>query len=595
MNNTLTKPDFNRIRKRRFQKCKFIFVSLLTTLSVISFNSRAQGTWTTITAPHTSGGLMLLLSDGTIMCKTDVGASNGNLWDLLKPDIKGSYATGKWTTSAAMKDDRLYFSSQVLKDGRVYVAGGEYGSGGSASEVYNPVTNTWKSCPAVGSTISDANSEILPDGRVLQALVNGALKSTKIYDPITNTYSTGPSCIGIHNESTWLKLPDNSLLQVDRNATSSERYIPTQNKWVSDATVSVNLYDPYGLESSAAFLLPDGRGIFFGSLGNSAYYKPSGSASPGSWTTGPSMPNSGGSPDGVGAMMVTGNILLAVSPKPTSAEHFPSPTTLYEFNYKTNTYTAVPSPTGGSSVNSACYTLTMLCMPDGNILFSMQGSSKYYIYKPKEAPIPEGKPTISKVLIVKNGTDCTYKLTGTLFNGISEGASYGDDVQMETNYPIIRLIADNGNVYYARTANWNSTGVMRGNNPDTTDFTLPAGLPEGTYSLVVTSNGFASDPVKFNTCGIATDVATVPNFADKLEIYPNPTNGVVQMVLTASEKDDYTLEIKNTLGQIVYHDKLTSYAGTYTKNVDLSAFGKGMYFLTLSNSTQQGVKKIIVD
>jgi hypothetical protein len=592
--NIITKCDLKENAKNRFQKFQFTFVSLFVALSFIPAMSRAQGTWTTVTAPHSSGGCMLLLTDGTIMCKSESGGTNGNVWDLLKPDSKGSYANGKWTSAKAMKDDRLYFSSQVLRDGRVYVAGGEYGSGGSASEVYNPLTNTWTSCPAVGSVISDANSEILPDGRILQALVNGSLKSTKIYDPTTNTYSSGPSCIGIHNESTWLKLPDNSLLQVDRNATSSERYIPAQNKWVSDATVSVNLYDPYGLESSGAFLLPDGRGMFFGSLGNTAYYTPSGTASPGSWKTGPSMPGSGGSPDGVGAMMVTGNILIAVSPQPTSAEHFPSPTKLYEFNYKTGTYTAVPSPTGGTSVNSACYTLSMVCMPDGNILFSIQGSSKYYIYKPKEAAIPEGKPTITKVLTTKTGSTCTYKLTGTLFNGISEGACYGDDVQMETNYPIIRLTSDAGDVYYARTSNWNSTGVMRGNKADTTDFTLPAGLPEGTYSLVVTSNGFASDPIKFSTCSIATDVPAVTEFADNLQIYPNPTNGAVQLVLNANAKDDYTLEIKNTLGQIVYQDKIMNHSGSYIKNIDLATYGKGMYFLTLSNSTQQGVKKIIV-
>jgi hypothetical protein len=593
--NILTKCDFNEIPKTRFQKFQFIFALHVIALSFIPVMSHAQGTWTALTAPHPSGGCMLLLTDGTIMCKTGTGASNGNLWDLLKPDIKGNYATGKWTTAKAMKDDRLYFSSQVLQDGRVYVAGGEYGSGGSASEVYNPLTNTWTSCPGVGSVISDANSEILPDGRILQALVNGSLKSTKIYDPVSNTYSSGPSCIGIHNESTWLKLPDNSLLQVDRNSTACERYIPAQNKWVSDASSSVNLYDPYGLESSGAFLLPDGRSIWFGSLGNSAYYTPSGSTSPGSWKTGPSMPNSGGSPDGLGAMMVTGNILLAVSPKPTSAEHFPSPTTLYEFNYKTDKYTAVPAPTGGASINSACYTMSMVCMPDGNILFSMQGSAKYYIYKPKEAPIPEGKPTISKVLIVKTGTTCTYKLTGTLFNGISEGACYGDDVQMASNYPIIRLTSDNQDVYYARTTNWNSTGVMRGNKPDTTDFTLPAGIPEGTYSLVVTSNGFASDPVKFNTCGIPTNVTTVSDFSDKIDIYPNPTTGSVQLMINGSVKDNYNLEIKNTLGQTVYHDKLTNYTGTYIKNIDLAAFGKGMYFVTLSGSTQTEVKKIIVN
>jgi hypothetical protein len=71
----------------------------------------------------------------------------------------------------------------------------------------------------------------------------------------------------------WVKLPDNSILFVDRNTTSSERYIPSLNQWVVDATVPVALYDPYGLETGSAFLLPDGRAFFLGSPGNTAYYR----------------------------------------------------------------------------------------------------------------------------------------------------------------------------------------------------------------------------------------------------------------------------------------------------------------------------------
>jgi hypothetical protein len=119
----------------------------------------------------------------------------------------------------------------MLMDGRVYVAGGEYGTDGyqlgAHSEVYNPLTNVWTACPLEGNVISDANSEILPDGTVLQALVAGNLRITALYNPITNTYTNGPTCLGIHNESVWVKLPDNSILFVNRSSTSSERYIPS--------------------------------------------------------------------------------------------------------------------------------------------------------------------------------------------------------------------------------------------------------------------------------------------------------------------------------------------------------------------------------
>jgi hypothetical protein len=102
-------------------------------------------------------------------------------------------------------------------------------------------------------------------------------------------------------------------------------------------------------------------------------------------------------------------------------------------------------------------------------------------------------------------------LTGTLLNGISEGAAYGDDAQMNSNYPLLRLTDGSGNVYYARTYNWSSTGVMTGTNVETTEFTLPANLPQGTYSLVVVANGIGSDPELFTLQGVPPQPSPIPS------------------------------------------------------------------------------------
>ncbi len=460
-----------------------------------------EGVWTPVTAlaPHANHGVMLLLSNGSVMCHTNSGGSDGNgtLWDILTPDANGSYINGTWTTTAPMIDTRLFFSSQVLKDGRVYVAGGEYGTGLQKAETYNPLTNVWTAAPSPGVNISDANSEILEDGRVLQALVTGTLKPTTIYNPVTNTNSTGPTCVGIHNESVWIKLPDNSILFVDRLSTNSERYIPATNTWIADATVPVNLYDPFGDETGAAVLLPDGRAFFIGAQGTTAFYTPSGTTSPGTWAVGPTVPNSNGAPDAPMAMMANGKVLCAVSPAPTSsATLFIPPTYFYEFDYLTNSFTQVHAPGGVLSLNIACYQTNFLTLPDGSVMYAQNqssNSSRYYIYTPTGSQTASGKPTITGI----TQTSCTnFQISGTQFNGISQGASYGDDWQMSTNYPIIRL-TNGSNVYYCRTFNWNSTGVKRGNLPDNCQFTLPVGLPVGTYSLVVTANGIASDPVSF--------------------------------------------------------------------------------------------------
>src|SRR3954471_24469760 len=95
---------------------------ILLSLVLLSGQLLAQGTWSALShlAPHPNGGVMVLMTDGTVLCKTSSGGTDGygNLWDKLTPDASGSYHNGTWTTVAAMINTRLYFSSQVLKDGR---------------------------------------------------------------------------------------------------------------------------------------------------------------------------------------------------------------------------------------------------------------------------------------------------------------------------------------------------------------------------------------------------------------------------------------------------------------------------------------------
>ncbi len=457
-----------------------------------------QGTWVPIAsfAPHYNAGVMLLLTDGTVLCKTSSGGGQGIRWDRLTPDASGSYVNGTWSTVAPMAEDRLYFSSQVLRDGRVYVAGGEYGNGGDDAEVFDPVSNSWTQCPKLVHSltykISDANSEILPDGKVLQSLVDtGSTKLNYIWDPATNTYAQTASCLRRNNEASWVKLPDNSILFLDNYSTTAERYIPSTGTWVNDASAPVNLYDPYGSEAGGAFLLPNGKLFFIGSTPNSAYYTPTGTSSPGTWLLGPPIPFNQGAPDAASAMMVNGKILLAVSQTPTSADHFPDSTVFYEFDYTTNAYTRVHAPGSTSdTLLQPSFITNMLCLPDGSILFANQGDDQYYEYQPSGSPLAAGKPTISQII----GSSCTdFMITGTLFNGITEGACYGDDWQNSTNYPIVRFTSGS-NVYYAKTTNWNSTGVMRGASLDTAYFTLPVGIPNGSYTVEVVANGNPSAP-----------------------------------------------------------------------------------------------------
>jgi len=68
---------------------------------------------------------------------------------------------------------------------------------------------------------------------------------------------------------------------------------------------------------------------------------------------------------------------------------------------------------------------------------------------------------------------------------------------MDSNYPLVRLTHSGGFVFYARTYNWSSTGVMTGTNILTTELTVPAGLTPGTYPLFISANGNTSAPFYF--------------------------------------------------------------------------------------------------
>ncbi len=149
------------MQKNYTSNFKIINKLYITLLMIILFTKpdRAQGTWTPLSniPPDNNTGVMLLLSDGTVIAKTNSGGfdGSGNVWDKLTPDSLGSYVNGTWSTIAPMHNTRLYFSSQILKDGRVYVAGGEYGTGGSDAEVYNPLTDVWTMAPSQGTYMGE--------------------------------------------------------------------------------------------------------------------------------------------------------------------------------------------------------------------------------------------------------------------------------------------------------------------------------------------------------------------------------------------------------------------------------------------------------
>src|ERR1700720_4470367 len=201
-----------------------------------------SGTWQPLVHPPTfNASTMLLLNDGSVMCQE----SGGLNWSRLSPDQFGNYVNGTWTALAPMHFTRLYYASAVLKDGRVFVAGGEYSNAGSetnTAEIYNPGTDTWTtiSAPPGWTHIGDAPCCVLPDGRLLLGSIGDT--HTAIYDPTTNTWTAAANKDDRSSEETWTLMPDQTILTAEcANHPRAEKYVIPANAWVSAGTVPVEL------------------------------------------------------------------------------------------------------------------------------------------------------------------------------------------------------------------------------------------------------------------------------------------------------------------------------------------------------------------
>jgi hypothetical protein len=462
-----------------------------------------MGTWTALSnQPTFNASTMLLLTDGTVMCQAEGAAS----WWRLTPTSSGSYVNGTWSTLADMRNTRLYYASAVLRDGRVVVAGGEYSDAGSDTdkgEIYDPVANTWTSIGNPGwGELGDAASCLLADGRLL---VGNLIDSrTAIYDPVANTWTATGNMAARSNEETWTLLPDGSVVTVScANHPHAERYIPSTGTWISAGSTPIELVQSSSIEIGPALLLPDGRVFTVGATGHTALYTPPGnSTGTGAWAAGPDFPaDSSGrllkAKDAPGCLLPNGRVLCVAGPAGDAAGDWPTPTMFFEFDG--NTLLRVADP---PNANGVIYQGRMLLLPTGEVLYSA-ATSELYAYQPDPGGQASWKPVVSAC-----PTDLhpggSYSLSGRQLNGLSQAVSYGDDAQMATNYPLVRLRDPaHGTVVYCRTFDHSTMGVATGTATVSTTFTVPATVAPAQYQLSVVANGIVSDEI-----GVTVDRGT---------------------------------------------------------------------------------------
>jgi hypothetical protein len=482
----------------------------------------STGAWTELSSTTDGFGTMLLLPNGNLMMQDNGTNGDTNAWYQLAPDSLGSYLDGSISSLANMNTQRDDYGSVVLPNGNVMVYGGEYSGPDdtendvNSGEIYNPATNSWTTIASIPSsldptnTFGDDNLEVLPDGDVLAGYQLGT--QTFIYSPTTNTWSAGPTKLdpGVSGypewdaEESWVKLPGTSGNILDYELWASLNQLPgygnylntSTNQWVATGGVPVPLSNTVETEVGPAILLPSGNafqiganGTFGGSNTNTALYNPTTN----SWTAGPTIPGGLTADDAAAAILPDSNVIFSAdsSEETSSDTEDEPPTELFEYNGSSISQLTLPTALSSELGSRGSFVDRMLVLPTGQIALA-DDSGNLWLYSESANANPAWAP---KITGISNTSGSTYTLTGTQLNGLDEGASYGDDAQMAENYPIVQLANSSGQVFNASTFNWSSTGVATGSAPVSTEFTLPANLAVGEYSLSVIADGISSQPV----------------------------------------------------------------------------------------------------
>ena len=455
------------------------------------------GTWTaTSTPPPSAVAHAVLLTDGSVLVNSFFFENHADPWYRLVPDATGSYIHGTWKSAGTLPSgyNPLYFASSVLPNGQVVVMGGEYNNGGGVwttlGAVYNPATNKWTSItsPPGWTTVGDAQSIILPNGKMMMANCCTSQEAILTLSGTTATWAnTGTGKFDWNDEEGWTMLPGGKILTVDAYVPSGccklgyQIYDPTTGAWTTPSNNTiVNLVDPGSLELGPAPLLPNGTVFASGATTNNAIYN----VKTGTWAVAPKFGGTLDVADGPAAVLPSGNALFDTSPGV-----FNTGSKFFEWDgTKLNATTAPPNAPVDSS-----YVGNMVVLPTGQVLFT-DFSNSVEIYTPAGSPCAGCAPTIKTVASTLTHGSKNNRISGTQFNGLTQGAYYGDDNQSDTNFPIVRITDSTGRVVYCKTHNWLG-GVATGTKVVQAGFDIPGSIHTGAASLVVVANGIASAPV----------------------------------------------------------------------------------------------------
>jgi len=119
------------------------------------------------------------------------------------------------------------------------------------------------------------------------------------------------------------------------------------------------------------------------------------------------------------------------------------------------------------------------------------------------------------------------------------------------------------------------------------------------YTFLLCLSGWTQDNpsgegLKSNTPEIQSAVR--PDAAGKnIMVFPNPSNGIIQIILSGFKGQRSELRIMDVIGNVVLRETLNDLDERNSKTFDLSKFPSGLYYVKLQSDNYSAIRKIIIN
>jgi N-acetylneuraminic acid mutarotase len=267
----------------------------------------------------------VLLGNGTVLVmggciNNDCLSSTTRSAEIYNP------VNGTWTSTGSMVKSRAEFVATLLPNGKVLVAGGctAYNANGcttvtTAAEIYNPATGKWSSTGAMRAARMSMTATLLPNGKVLvaggQTAANDALGSSELFNPATGSFALTGKLITPRSGHTASLLANGKVLMAGGenvngiSIAKAELYNPTSGTYAATGNMPATRQEhTAAMLSNGSILVSGGNRVTLNSttvLASCAIYNPGS----GTWTTASSLKNA--RVDHTSTVLANGHVLDA--------------------------------------------------------------------------------------------------------------------------------------------------------------------------------------------------------------------------------------------------------------------------------------------